>query len=80
MTTTKENNPTSHTVLSNSPGYCNKLIAWGRKNPKKAAVVLIVVVAITFIWIHGPFYRTSDVMEGIPMILGDHGSGVNRLK
>jgi len=78
MTTIKENTPTSSTVLSTSTGCCNKLIAWCRKNPKKTAVVFIIVTAIVFIWVHGPFYRTSDIMEGIPAILGDQGSGVNR--
>lgn len=72
----KENTQTSSTALSNSTGYCNKLIALCRSNPKKTVVVFIIVIAIVYIWIHGPFYRTSDVMEGIPMILGDHESGI----
>jgi len=77
MTTIKENTPTSSPVLSNSTGCCNKLIAWCRRNSKKTAVVFIIAITIVVIWIHGPFYRTSDVMEGIPAVLGDQGSGVN---
>ena len=79
MTAINENTPTSPTVLSNSTGYCNKLIAWCRKNPKKTAVFFIIVIAIVFIWIHGPFHKIHNVW-GTPLILGDHGSGVNRIK
>jgi len=49
MTTTKENTPTSPTVPSNSPGYCNKLIAWCRTHPIKAVIVIIIVIIITLI-------------------------------
>lgn len=80
MTTIKENTPTSSTVLSTSTGCCNKLIAWCRKNPKKTAVVFIIVIVIVFIWIHGPFHKINILPESIPASLGDHGSGVNRLK
>lgn len=77
MTAINENTPTSSTVLSNSTGYCNKFIAWCRKNPKKTAVFFIIVIAIVFVWIHGPFSKINIMPESIPAILGDNGSGVN---
>ena len=76
MTTTKENTSTASTELSNSPGYCNRLIAWCRKNPQKATVVFIVVALIVFVWIHGPFHKINNVY-GEPECLGDNASGVN---
>jgi hypothetical protein len=57
-----------------------KMFARLRVHPIIAAVVFAILIAIVFIWIHGPFHRTSDVMEGIPGSLGDNGAGVNRLK
>lgn len=57
-----------------------KIFAWLRVHPIITAVALAILGAIVFIWIHGPFYRTSDVMEGIPRSLGENESGVNRLK
>lgn len=76
MTAIKANTPTSPTEFPNSPGYCSKFIAWCRKNPKKAAGVLIIVIAIVYIWIHGPFQKIHNVY-GEPASLGHHGSGVN---
>jgi len=78
MTTIKENTPTSSTGLSNSTGSCNKLIVWCRSNPKKTVVVLIIVIAVIFIWIHGPFHKISTMLGApTPASLGDHGSGIN---
>jgi len=78
MTAIKVNTPTSPTEFPNSPGYCSKFIAWCRKNPKKTGLVFIIVIAIVFIWIHGPFHK-RNLMLGLPTpeSLGDHGSGVN---
>jgi len=64
MTTIKASTPTSPTEFSNSSGYFSKFVAWCRKNPKKTAVVFIIVIAIVIIWIHGPFHRTSNLMSG----------------
>lgn len=63
MTATKENTPTSPTVPSNSPCYCNKLIAWCRTHPIKA-VIFIIVIAIVFVWIHGPFHKIHTISGG----------------
>ena len=67
-------------MFSNIQAYWGKFVVWCRSNPKKTAAFCIIVIAVVSIWIHGPFYRTSDVMEGVPMILGDQGSGVNSIK
>ena len=78
MTAIKVNTPTSPTALPNSPGYCSKLIAWCRKNPKKTVVVFIIVLATVYIGIHVPFHK-RNLMLGLPTpeSLGDHGSGIN---
>ena len=56
------------------------LTVWCRKNPRKAGLVFIIVIAIIFIWIHGPFHKTNIMPECIPASLGDHGSGVNEIE
>ena len=71
MTAIKVNTPASPTEFPNSPGYCNKFIAWCRKNPKKTVVAFIIVIAIVIIWIHGPFHRASNLMSG-PSPFGQH--------
>ena len=40
-----------------------KIIAWCRMNPKKTVVIFTIVIAIAFIWIHGPFHKTSNLMS-----------------
>ena len=76
MTAIKVNTPTSPTEFPNSPGYCSKFITWCRKNPKKTVGVITIVIAIVYIWIHGPFQKIHNVY-GEPESLGDHGSGIN---
>lgn len=69
----KEYLPVSH-------GPNSMLMTWCRSDPKKTAVVFIIVIAIVFIWIHGPFHKINIMPECIPASLGDHGSSVNKIK